>query len=826
MTPATVEAERMARPHALDVATVVELVASDVVLGLREGEAKSRLARDGPNELEQRRRPHYGRLLGRQFLDPLVVLLLGATAVSAAIGENIEASAIAAIIILNAVLGFVQETAAERAVLALRQQLEVVVTVVRDGVERDVPAREVVRGDLLVLREGDRVAADARVVDAHRLELDEAPLTGESLPVTKTAEAIDCELELAERSSLVYAGTAVASGRGFALVVATGTQTELGRVAGLVAAAKPPPTPLQSRLGRLARLLVAAGLAITAVLLLGMIAHGASAREGFMVGVAVAVAAVPEGLAATVTIALALGAHAMAQRGAIVRRLAAIETLGEITAICTDKTGTLTQNTLEVVEVAAVRGVDEQQVLAAAVLASTATLEHGDPVERALVGAAAAQGWSRDALEAPYRRVHEIPFHPERRRMTVVYDRGGRLHAFVKGAPEVIIERAGLGAGEREQLLDTAHRYAVRGHRVLAVAERSLAGGELTDDVDLDLRVLGLVALHDPLRPAAATSVRTALDAGIDVVMVTGDHPSTAQTIAAEVGISPDAVFARVTPADKLALVERLQRRGEVVAVTGDGVNDSPALRQADVGIAMGRSGTEAAREASAIVISDDDFATIVAAIGEGRRIADNVRKVVAFLFSANLGEVILFAVAVLGGLGAPMTVVQVLVVNLVTDGLPALGLARDRAHPDLLRRRPTRSADVFGRPLLRALLVGGTAVGFAGLAAYGIGNGSGQETARTMAYATVALAELAFVFACRSPSQPAWQAPVNPLLLATAVVSSALVAATIWVGALRGVVGTTGLTLMQQLVVAALALVPFIATEASKAWPRGDRAA
>jgi Ca2+-transporting ATPase len=810
-------AEAPAGPHALDVSTVAELLDSDPTRGLDEAEASRRLAGEGPNELQRQERPIYALLLARQFLDPLVALLIAATAVSAAIGEHVEASAIAAIIVLNAALGFGQETAAERAVLALRQGLKVVVSVVREAIERDLPAREIVRGDLLVLREGDRVAADARVVEAHRLEVDEAPLTGESLPVAKTAEPIAAEAQLAERASLVHAGTSITAGRGRALVVATGVETELGTVAGLVAGAKPPPTPLQRRLGRLARFMVAAGVVITGMLLLGMLGHGASVREGFLVGVAVAVAAVPEGLAATVTIALALGARSMAQRGAIVRRLAAIETLGETTVICTDKTGTLTQNTLEVVGIEAAPNVTDAEVLAAGVLASTATLERGDPVERAIVRAAAAKGQSQHALHASHRHVHEIPFHPERRRMTVVYERGGQLHAFVKGAPEVLFERASLGGEERASLLAALDEYTVRGYRVIAVAERTLPGDELDDDLDDELRLLGLVALHDPLRPAAAASVQAALDAGIDVMMVTGDHPSTAATIAAEVGLPPDNVYARVTPAEKIALAERLQRAGGVVAVTGDGVNDAPALRQADVGIAMGLSGTEAAREASSIVITDDDFATIVAAIGEGRRIADNVRKVVAFLLSANLGEVILFTVAVLAGLGAPMTVVQVLVVNLVTDGLPALGLARDRADASLLRRGPTRRTDLFGKPLFKALVVGGTAVGAVGIAAYAIGRGSSHETAQTMSYATIALAELAFVFACRSPSLPAWRAPLNPVLLVSSVASAALVLGTLWLGPLRSVLGTTSLTAAQQLTVLALALVPFAVTELAK---------
>ena len=513
---------------------------------------------------------------------------------------------------------------------------------------------------------------------------------------------------------MAFAGTAVTRGRGRAIATATGMDTEVGRIASLTAQAKPPPTPLQRRLAQLSRVMVALGLGVTAALTVGMLARGSSLEEAFLVGVSVAVAAVPEGLAATVTIALAQGARAMSASGAIVRRLTAVETLGGATVIAADKTGTLTVNQLRVVGVRPVAGVTDTAVLEAGVLASTAELLDdggalrvaGDPVDGAFLLALAARGTPDPRASADRRLLLELPFDPSRKRLTVAYEENGCRHVAVKGAPETLVARSRLDEDRRRELLAGALDWAADGLRVLAVGERRHLGAlPAEDELDDEIELLGLVGLLDPLRATAAVSLRLAQDAGIRVAMLTGDHPVTAAAIARslELGDGPpitgreleqmnDAelreatdrhdVFARVTPADKLHLVEAFQAAGHVVAVTGDGVNDTPALRRADVGVAMGASGTEAAREAAEIVLTDDDFATIVAAIREGRRIADNVRTFVAFLLSANLGEVVLFAIAVIAGLGAPMTVVQVLAVNLLTDGLPAVALSRDPASP------------------------------------------------------------------------------------------------------------------------------------------------
>jgi Ca2+-transporting ATPase len=555
------------------------------------------------------------------------------------------------------------------------------------------------------------------------------------------------------------------------------------------------------------------GGAIT-VLLGGVLwAQGAAADEAFLVGVAVAVAAVPEGLAATVTIALALGARDMAARGAIVRRMSAVETAGQATVICADKTGTLTENRLRVAAVSPVPGRSPRDVVEAAVLASSGGAS--DPIEEAIGEAAVGHGLSGRRSEPA---VHEIPFDAVRKRMTVVLGRPEGRVAFVKGAPELVLERSSDGL-TRARLEETAEAWAEEGLRVLAVAKRELdTDVELTeDDVERELVLVGLLALHDPLRATAAQAVADARGAGIDLKMLTGDHPVTARAIAISLGLDESSVFARITPADKLHIVEELQESGEVVAVTGDGVNDAPALRRADVGIAMGRSGSEAAREASDVVLTNDELGTIVAAVREGRRIYDNITKFVAFLLSANLGEVALFAVAILAGMGAPMTVVQVLVINLVTDGLPAVALARDPAlpgHERLLRRR-TRA--LLSRRMWAALATVGLLVGGAAFAAFTIGRALGGGAGQTMAFVTVGLAELAFVFSCRSVLQPAWRAPRN-MFLAGGVAASVLALGLAVYGPVHGAFGTVPLSAVELVIALGLALVPAAAVELAKA--------
>lgn len=840
-------------PHGRDLDDLARELATDLDDGLSEPAAEQRLRRLGPNRLPAPERPAYLAIAARQLADPLVALLVAATAVSFLIGEHLAAGVIAGIVLLNGVLGFVQEAGAERAVLALRRALHPVASVIRGGHERERPVEEIVPGDLLVLREGDRVPVDARVVAQERLEVDESALTGESVPVSKSATAVASGTALADRASMVFAGTAVTCGRGRVLVVATGSQTEMGRIATLTASAKPPPTPLQRRLGRLSRTMVGLGVAVTGLLTAGMFARGASLEEAFLVGVSVAVAAVPEGLAATVTIALAQGARAMAAKGAIVRRLTAVETLGGATVIAADKTGTLTVNQLRIVAVQPEAGRSEHEVLTAGALASTADLVEdgdqlrvaGDPVDGAFLLAAVAEAGVDPRHVQGRRRVSEVPFDPQRKRLTTIYELDGQRRVLVKGAPETLIERSRLSEQRKSELLTEAMNWAGDGLRVLAVGERVLddeASGE--DELDCELELLGLVGLRDPLRASAADSIRRAREAGLSVAILTGDHPMTAAAIGRALELpetSPltgqqleslndselaeatrqHSVFARVTPADKLRLVASLQQLGHVVAVTGDGINDTPALRRADVGVAMGRSGTEAAREAADVVLTDDDFSTLVAGIAEGRRIASNIRNFVVFLLSANFGEVILFAIAILAGLGAPMTVVQVLTVNLVTDGLPAIALARDPASGLAMRRPPRGHEALFPRRLQLALALMGIGVGLTATAAYVIGREIEPEAAQTMAFATLAVAELVLVFSIRSGTSPAWRAPHNRLLLASVVLSFWLVILIIFVPSLRHVFGTEPLSMAAAAIVAGLSVAPAALTEATKLFLR-----
>ena len=837
-------------PYASAAELLVGALHTDPSAGLSERDAAARLADAGPNVAAPARRPPYLGIAARQFADPLVALLIGAALVSAGIGEQFEGAVIAAIVVLNAILGFVQEAGAERALLALTRTHELSANVVREGKERTLPAAEVVPGDLVIVREGDRVPADARIVHAERLTADESLLTGESAPVDKDTTAVPAGTLLAERRSMLYAGTSVTRGRAAMIVTATGPGTELGRIADLAATAKPPPTPLQERLGALSRAMLLLGVGVMALLAAGMMLRGASLNDAFLVGVSVAVAAVPEGLAATGTIALAPGARAMAARGALVRRLSAVETLGSASVIATDKTGTLTVNQLRVVEIEPARGSSRREVLELGVLASAAELVDGDQgvtiagdhVDGAFLLAAREDGLADGRRLPGRRRLLELPFDPDRRRLTVVYEDDDERRVAVKGAFETILDRSSLEGGERGRLQACADRWARRGLRVLAVAGNPLPDGvELDEGVDESLSCAGIVALEDPLRPAAAGAVEAARRAGISVAMLTGDHPLTAASIGRQVGLEPatpltgselaegteaetghaiatHSVFARVTPADKLRLVEAYQRRGEVVAVTGDGVNDTPALRRADVGIAMGCSGTEAARQAAEIVLTDDDFATIVAAIEEGRRIGDNVRKFVAFLLSANLGEVVLFAIAVLAGIGVPMSVVQVLTVNLVTDGLPAIALARDPSSSGTMERSPRPPGRLFSRELELALVAAGVTIGLAATAAYVAGRALAPDAAQTMTFATVALAELAFVFSVRSPRTAAWRGPRNHSLLASVALSTLFVMTTIYVGPVRELFGTASLGATEILVVLALSLLPAGVVELAKA--------
>ena len=813
----------MTAPHALVADEVARRLGTDSELGLAEAEAEARLDEVGPNRLERAARPAYARIALRQFADPLVGLLIVAAVVSAVIGEGVEAAVIGAIVVLNALLGFVQEAGAERAVLALREVLEVRASVVRSGREREVPAEELVPGDLVVVREGGRVPADGRLAATAGLAVDESELTGESVPVDKAVDPVPEETPLADRSSMVYAGTAVTRGRASFLVTATGQASEVGRIAELTGRARRPTTPLQRRVGALTRVMVAIGILVTLGLGAAMLARGSSLHEAFLVGVSVAVAAVPEGLAATVTIALALGARTMAERGAIARRLTAVETLGSTTVIASDKTGTLTENRLRLAAAEPAPGRDESELLAAAALASTARLLEegpeprvvGDPVDAALVLAAHDEGLTRSRLLERRSLVHERPFDPARKRMTLVYAEPEGRRAYVKGAPETIL--AGAGGAGREELEQLAESWAAEGLRVLAVAERPLSDSEAHGaELDRDLRLVGLVALHDPLRPAARQAVAEARAAGVRVAMVTGDHPATARAVGRELGLDERNVHARVAPAEKLELVERLQaggrggggdgRRGQRRARASPGGRRRRDGPRGHGGRARG-GGPRADRRRLR-----DDRRRHTRREGDHRQ-HPQVRRL------PPLGE---------PRRGGALRCCDHGGVRRPDDGRP--GAAHQRAHrrtaggrtgarprlPATMRRPPERGSRLFPPRAWAALCGIGALVGLTAWAAFLIGDGG--EEARTMAFATIALAELGLVFSVRSPIRPAWQEPRNPYLVGSVVLSAAVVAACLYGSALNDLFGTVPLGGPELAVVCALALVPFAAVEAAKA--------
>jgi magnesium-transporting ATPase (P-type) len=806
--------------HAVDPPVAMERSGSTGA-GLTAAEARARLERDGPNELPRLEGESALAMLVRQVRQPLFYVLLGATVLAAVAGEPLDAAVILAVVVANVVIGFVQEHRASREVEAMLDLVADACDVVRDGRRATVPATDVVVGDLLALQAGQKVAADARVVAAHGLAVDEALLTGESVPVDKATAALPPGAALPERTNMVHAGTLVRAGSGRAVVTATGAGTELSHISALVAGADPLATPLTRKIAAFSRT-VSVVIVVVAAAAFGVgLAWGREPTEAFLAAVALAVAAIPEGLPAIMTIALALGVRRMARRRAVVRSLPAVETLGSTTVICSDKTGTLTAGEMVATTVLAgeevrISGIGHApegrfataagpldappqpvvRALEAALLCSDARLAErdgalvpeGSPTEVALVVAAAKAGLDRAAAEARLPRLAELPFDSERKLMATLHRDGDGRRILVKGAPEAVLARASSAAWQerfdRQAIAAAVEGLAADGLRALAVAERRVgpAHDDLrAGDVDDDLHLLALAGLEDPPREEARDAVAACTAAGVRVVMVTGDHPRTATAIAARLGIGPagaaartatgpeiealdDAalqalagdldVVARASPEHKLRLVRALQRRGEVVAVTGDGVNDAPALRQADIGVAMGVTGTDVSKEASDMVLRDDDFATIAAAVDEGRRVWDNLVKSIVFILPTNAGQALIVLGAVALGLTLPLTPVQVLWVNLVAAVTLALPLATEAREPDVMRRPPRRP----DQPVLDATVVARIAlvgafmfVASVALFEFERARGAPVEEARTLVVALVMLVQAAYLFSCRS---------------------------------------------------------------------------
>ena len=851
--------------------------------GLSENEAQRRLEQYGLNELRTANRVSALSILLEQFKNIFVVILLLATAISAVLGHGVESIAIAVIVLFAVLLGFIQEYRAERAIDALRQMAAPTASVLRGGKETEIPSRDLVPGDVILLHAGDRVPADARLLQAINLQVEEAALTGESLPSEKHTQPLTGDsIAVGDRKNMVYSGTAIAYGRGRAVVVATGMETEFGKITGMLQGVETGQTPLQENLDRVGKTLAKAAL----VLVLGIVVMGLLRGQPFLemliFGIALAVAVVPEALPAVVTISLALGIQRMVKRNALVRRLPTVETLGSTSVICSDKTGTLTKDEMTVRKIYVAgrlvdvtgSGYDPEgeflidgqknghlpalaELLTAAALATDARLVQedgrwdikGDPTEGALVVAAAKAGQHKEALERDYPRVAEIPFTSETKRMTTLHQAvngaqdAPQRTAYSKGAPEVILDsctRVLTATGEqpldmagREKILLAAQEMADSALRVLAVAARP---AQDIHEAEREMTFLGLLGMIDPPRPEVKDAILTCEAAGIRPVMITGDHPVTASAVARELGLlrnggrvvtgaeleamSDDelekqvdqiSVYARVSPAHKLRVVTAWQTRGQVVAMTGDGVNDAPALKKADIGIAMGITGTDVSKEAAAMTLTNDNFSSIVAAVEEGRGIFGNIKKYLMYLLSSNVGEIGLMAGAAFLGVPLPLTAVQILFVNLATDGLPALALAVDPPERDLMQRRPRDPRKgIFSRAVVTLMLTGGiwSTIVNLGLFVWAMNSGRSLSEAMTMTFVSLVLIQFFKAYNYRSDRNSVLQRPFSNRWLNLAIVFDLLLLiAVIYVPFLQGPFETFSLTLVDWAIVAGLAL-------------------
>jgi len=899
-------------PHTMKVEEILKALKT-TPKGLSEEEAKKRLKQYGPNELVAAKKIYPLKIFLEQFKDVLVIILLIATVVSMLIGEFLDASVIMAIVFACVLLGFTQEYRAEKALEALKKLAAPTARVLRNGRILEIPAREVVPGDIILIEAGDRIPADARLIEAIDLHVDEAVLTGESVPVSKTIEPLpDPKIPVADRKNMVFMGTHATYGRGKAVVSSTGMNTEFGKIAGMLQYVEEEKTPLQERLEHVGKWLGILCLVVCfAVAALGIL-RGHDILEMFIWGVSLAVAAVPEALPAVVTISLAVGVQRMVKRNAIVRKLYAVETLGCVNVICSDKTGTITKNEMTVREIYIdnkiikvtgsgfdIKGefydgnnkINPQNmeslslILRIGALCNNAQLESksestnivGDPTEVALLVSAVKAGIDLEELNKNYSRIGEIPFDSNRKCMTTIHRTPeGEKVAYVKGAPEVILQKcsyiysngeiAKLTEEKRQELLEITQKMASNALRVLAMAYKKLNGVETysAEEVEKDLIFVGLQGMIDPPRDEVIPAMELCKKAGIRVIMITGDHKLTAVAVAKEIGLLDEttgdkhvltgaeldsmsdeefekvvdevSVYARVSPEHKVRIVNALKKKGYVVAMTGDGVNDAPAVKRADVGIAMGIKGTDVTKEASEMILADDNFATIVAAVEEGRGIYDNIKKYLMFLLSCNVGEILLMFVASLIGLPLPLLAIHILLINLTTDGLPAIALSVDPPDPDIMKRPPRDPKESVFTPRIKGIIgTGGSLMAIIGIPLFAwvyfrmlsISSPEFALTyAQTMLFWWMTLFEMFRAFPCRSERKTSFELgfTTNKYLLYGILSSIIITLLIIYVPALQPLFKTTPLYFSDVLLAVALSISSLIVidlgkTIANKGW-------
>lgn len=855
----------------------VKQLDTDRKKGLSEQQARSRLEHYGTNELKQAKKVGLIRRFFRQFADFMVIILLIAAGISFVTSyvqkdsDYIDSIIILCIVIINAITGVVQESRAEQAIASLQKLSAPESTVIRGGKQKKIPSSQLVPGDMVVLSAGNLVSADIRLLESYELKAEESALTGESVPSEKDAAVVfPAGTPIGDQKNMLFSGSSISTGRGMGVVVATAMETQVGKIAHMIHTEDAPETPLQHKLSQTGKVLGIGAIIICAIIFLMGLLQQINALEMFMISISLAVAAIPEGLPAVVTIVLAIGMRRMAAKRAIIRRLPAVETLGSASVICSDKTGTLTQNKMTVTALASAGGkialhsAEGNFILELGTLCTDCTEEGGavlgEPTEVAIVNAC---GTSKQNLEQKYPRVSEIAFSSARKMMTTVHRLpGGGYRIITKGAPDLLLAHctaygkgsAALGEPVRQAILRQNDQMASQALRILGVAFRDVVSLPPVGEMEKNLSFLGLIGMIDPPRPQAKEAVRLCRKAGIRAVMITGDHAVTATAIARDLGILNDAhgvmtgaeldrisqqkltkeisrfsVFARVTPEHKVRIVKAFQARGEVVAMTGDGVNDAPALKAADIGCAMGKSGTDVAKNSADMIMTDDNFATIVAAVREGRGIYDNIKKTVHFLISCNIGEILTVFVAFLLHLPAPLLAIQLLWVNLVTDSLPALALGVEPIEDDIMERKPEKaSKGIFSGSAGYHIMVEGCLIGALALLAYTIGrvffDGNPAEPliGRTMAFVVLSLSQVVHTFNVHS-HQSVFQGGFlrNPRLIGAAAICVLLQVSVVVVGPLSALFQTVSLSGMQWLLVVGLSLVPLVAVELEKRFLR-----